>query len=80
MLDRDPLSTVVRVSLPGSEFGETMIVLRTWLDRQNIQPTAFKTAPDGVDGYTFTIGFRSPEDAGRFRSEFGNPTGPALAA
>jgi hypothetical protein len=72
MLDRDPPSTVVRVSLRGSEIGETMIVLRTWLDREKIQPTGFLAAPDPAPhGYTFPIGFRSREDANRFRAEFG---------
>ena len=80
MFDRDPLSTIVRVSSQSSEFGETMSVLRTWLDGQKIQPTTFKAAPDSSLGYVFTIGFRSPEDADRFQAEFVNPSRAALAA
>ena len=78
MFDRDPLSRTVCAQ--GSDFGETMSVLRTWLDSQKIQPTIFKAAPDGDLGYVFTIGFRSPEDADRLGAEFANPSRAALAA
>ena len=82
MFNRDPLSTVVRVSVQGSEIAETMSLLRTWLDSQNIQPTGFLAAADPTpSGYTFNIGFRSPEDADRFRAEFGGDVSrPSLAA
>jgi outer membrane lipoprotein-sorting protein len=64
-------TTVVRVS-PGQQLGETMIRLRTWLDREKIQPAEFKTAVDGK-GYKFTIGFLNTNDVERFRAQFGAP-------
>jgi hypothetical protein len=69
MSDRDPLTTVVRLS-QGDQLGETMKRLRIWLDSERIEPSEFKTAVDAA-GYTFTIGFRRPQDAKRFRAQFG---------
>jgi hypothetical protein len=64
-----PFITVVRLS-PGDELGATMATLRSWLDRQKIQPATFITAVS-AGTYTFTIGFRSDQDADRFRAQFG---------
>jgi outer membrane lipoprotein-sorting protein len=69
MLDRDPLSIVVRLS-EGDELGETMKKLRIWLDSETICPANFKTEADAA-GYTFTFGFRTTQDAERFRARFG---------
>jgi hypothetical protein len=44
--------------------------LRIWLDSERIEPSDFKTAADGA-GHSFTIGFRRPQDAKRFRAQFG---------
>ena len=44
--------------------------LRIWLDSEGIEPSDFKTAAEAT-GYTFTIEFRRPQDAKRFRAEFG---------
>jgi len=69
MSDRKPLTSVVRLSR-GDELGATMKRLRIWLDSERIEPSDFKTAADAA-GYTFTIEFRSPKDAKRFRTQFG---------
>jgi hypothetical protein len=69
MSNRTPLTTVVRLS-QGNELGATMKRLRIWLDSERIEPSDFKTAADAA-GYTFTIGFRRPQDAKRFRTQFG---------
>jgi hypothetical protein len=64
-------SIVVRLS-PGQYLGETMIRLRTWLDREKIQPAEFSTAVD-AKGYKLTLGFVNTDDAERFRAQFGAP-------
>jgi len=66
---RDPYTSTVRLS-EGDALGTTMNKLRAWLDAQKIQPAEFRTSADGR-GYTFTIGFRTIEDATRFRAQFG---------
>ena len=66
MSNRTPLTTLVRLS----QLGATMKRLRIWLDSERIEPSDFKTAVDAA-GYTFTIGFRRPQDAERFRAQFG---------
>jgi hypothetical protein len=66
MSDRDPLTAVVRLSA-SDELGEAMRRLRIWLDGEKIQPAVFATGADAA-GYTFTIGFRSAQDANRFRT------------
>ena len=69
MFDRDPLTTVVRVS-KGDQLGKTMNRLRTWLDSEKVYPVSFRTDAD-ARGYVFTIGFRDTSDANRFRAQFG---------
>ena len=61
----------IRVSL-GSPLGETMNKMRTWLDRQKIQPREFKTGVDGK-GYAFTIAFSNEDEAELFRQQFQVP-------
>jgi hypothetical protein len=60
--------TVVRLS-QSDQLGAAMKRLRIWLDSERIEPSEFTTALD-VAGYTFTIGFRRPQDAERFRAQF----------
>jgi hypothetical protein len=69
MSNRMPLTAVVRLS-QGGELGATMKRLRIWLDSERIEPSDFKTGVDAA-GYSFTIGFRRPKDAERFRAQFG---------
>ncbi|HEU0215797.1 MAG TPA: hypothetical protein VFQ90_03995 [Stellaceae bacterium] len=69
MSNRTPMTTVVRLS-QGDQLGTTMKRLRIWLDGERIEPREFKTVADAA-GYTFTIGFRRPQDAKRFRAQFG---------
>jgi len=46
--------------------------IRTWLDNKKIQPTHFIPIA-GTVGFGFEIGFRSEEDAKRFRQWFVPP-------
>jgi len=66
---RDPYISIVRLS-QGDTLGVTMNNIRVWLDAQKIRPAEFKTSAD-VKGYTFTLGFRTIEEAKRFRAQFG---------
>jgi hypothetical protein len=65
---RDPYTVIVRLS--EGELGRTMMALRTWLDGEKIRPAEFKTQADR-EGYIFTLGFVSLDEADRFRLQFG---------
>jgi hypothetical protein len=65
----DPYTSTIRLS-ESDELGATMNKIRSWLDGQKIQAVTFKTLPDAM-GHIFTIGFRTIEDATRFRAQFG---------
>lgn len=60
--------SIVRLS-EGDELGAIMSRLRTWLDGQKIQPATFKTFVD-AKGYLLENGFRTTDEAGRFRAQF----------
>jgi|HubBroStandDraft_5_1064220.scaffolds.fasta_scaffold1533744_1 hypothetical protein len=70
-----PRIVTVRIRQANS-LGGAMKRIRLWLDDQKIQTTTFTTAAD-AKGYTFTIGFRSNEDASHFRRQFSDTRGPA---
>jgi hypothetical protein len=58
---------IVRLETPaGDQFGDTMNAIRSWLDSREIQPTAFKVAPAGLE-----LAFRHEEEAGRLHQPFG---------
>jgi hypothetical protein len=52
------------------QLGATLMQMRVWLDSENIDLANFRTAAT-AENYTFTIEFRSPQDADRFRAQFG---------
>jgi hypothetical protein len=65
----DHLIVIVRVP-QGDPLGAAMSRIRTWLDSQKIQIAVFATAQE-AGGHAFKIGFRTSEDAERFRAHFG---------
>jgi outer membrane lipoprotein-sorting protein len=67
---------VVHVSEPTS-LGNAMNKIRSWLDEERIEPARFTTATDAT-GHTFTIGFKSIEDANRFHHQFRDAGTPML--
>ena len=57
---------VVRVEKqPQGSFGETMSLIRSWLDHRHIQPTSFQSVADAQSG----VGLRSASTA-RMRHTF----------
>lgn len=64
----DPLTVIVHVS-QDEPLGAAMNRMRSWLDGQKIETTAFATKADS-SGHTFTIGFESSADADRFQHQF----------
>jgi hypothetical protein len=59
---------VVRIEQEGS-FGETMNVIRSWLDHRKIEPAAFKSVAK-VSGVGFEIAFNSEAEAILFGWKF----------
>lgn len=57
---------VVRVQTSDERLDATMQAIHAWLDAENIQVVSFTIDPSG-NGLTLEIGFRSLEDAERFR-------------
>jgi hypothetical protein len=64
----------VRLRVPDGGLGSAMETIRTWLDGQHIQPTSFRTMPDG-GGYLLTITFYAEHEADRFRRRFAEGLG-----
>jgi len=63
----------IRIETPvGTPLGRLMNEIRAWLDSEKIQPTHFRPVAGSV-GFGFEIGFRSEEDANRFREWFVPP-------
>jgi hypothetical protein len=72
---RGPFTVIVRIS-KGASLGETMKRLRLWLDGEKIQIAQFETAVD-AGGLRLSMGFRTIQDADRFRAQFGSPAAEA---
>ena len=63
----------IRIETPlGTPLGRLMNEIRSWLDGEKIQPMYFRPVVGAV-GFGFEIGFRSEEDAKRFRVWFVPP-------
>jgi hypothetical protein len=60
---------VVRIEQEGS-FGETMNVIRSWLDHRKIEPASFKSVGKVDSGVGFEIAFNSEAEAVLFGWEF----------
>jgi hypothetical protein len=63
-----PLTVLVETPV-GKPIGPTMNAIRSWLDSQKIQTTAFKIVPT-ARGLGFEIAFGQEHEAQRFRQEF----------
>jgi hypothetical protein len=62
---------VVRVEKkPAGSFGETMNVIRSWLDHRQIQPVSFTPVANARSGIGFEIGFNSEDEAHLFKEAF----------
>ena len=63
---------VVRVEKQpgGLSLGETMNVIRSWLDHRKIQPASFNSVFNGQSGVGFEIGFNSEDEAHLFEDAF----------
>jgi hypothetical protein len=62
---------VVRVEKQSEgSFGETMSLIRSWLDHRHIQPTSFQSVADAQSGIGFEIGFNSEDEAHLFKAAF----------
>ena len=62
---------VVRVEKQSEgSFGETMSLIRSWLDHRHIQPTSFQSVADAQSGVGFEIGFNSEDEAHLFKAAF----------
>ena len=71
----DPLTVRVRV-FQSDSLGDAMSKMRLWLDGEKIQLAMFKTGVD-ARGYMLDVGFRTIDDAERFRAQFPAPdSGP----
>jgi len=58
---------VVRVEKQSEgSFGETMSLIRSWLDHRHIEPASFQS----VAGIGFEIGFNSADEAHLFKAAF----------
>ena len=53
----------------GTPIGEIMNEVRSWLDRNRIEPIDFKTVV-GREGIGFEIRFRNDDEAERFHRDF----------
>jgi RNA polymerase sigma-70 factor (ECF subfamily) len=62
---------VVRVEKrPEGSFGETINVIRSWLDHRHIQPVSFTPVANARSGVGFEVGFNSEDEAHVFEREF----------
>ena len=66
--------TVPAVIYAQGPLANTLDQIRKWLDREKIEPLAFKTLV-GQSGIGFEISFRTEREAERFQEQF-----PALVA
>lgn len=74
MMARTDPAIKIRIETPlGTPLGRLMNDIRTWLESEKIQPAHFIPIV-GTVGFGFEIGFRSEEDAKRFRQWFAPPT------
>jgi hypothetical protein len=73
LLGANPLVVHVETTF-GEPIGSTMNAIRTWLDSQKIQTTAFKIVPT-ARGLRFEIAFSQEHDAERFRQQFASEEG-----
>jgi hypothetical protein len=60
----------IRVEKPETALAETMNEMRTWLDKNGVQPVEFKIAMTGMPGIAFDIQFRSEDEAALFEQVF----------
>ena len=66
------LATPIKIEVhgpTGTPIGHIMNEVRSWLDRNRIEPIEFKTVV-GREGIGFEIRFRTEEEAQRFQREF----------
>jgi hypothetical protein len=62
---------VVRVEQQSEgSFGETMSLIRSWLDHRHIEPTSFQSVADAQSGIGFEIGFNNADEAHLFEEAF----------
>jgi len=62
---------VVRVEKQSEgSFGETMSLIRSWLDHRHIEPASFQSVADTERGIGFEIGFNSADEAHLFKAAF----------
>jgi hypothetical protein len=59
----------VRIERSG-EYAQTMIDMRTWLDRHGIQPIGFRTCPAPRGSFTVVLSFSRADQANRFAKAF----------
>ena len=59
-----------KIETPEADLGSTMGRIRSWLDANKIEPIEFKTASDGNAAVSFTIRFRSVDEAALFVRDF----------
>ena len=62
---------IVHVGKQPGGFGETMNVVRSWLDHHKMQSASFKPVADDNGSMGFEIGFSSENEARLFRTAFG---------
>ena len=65
-----PIVVHVEKQPGGLSLGETMNVIRSWLDHRKIQPASFNSVFNGQSGVGFEIGFNSEDEAHVFEQEF----------
>ena len=66
------LATPIKIEVhrpTGTPIGDILNEVRSWLDRNRIEPIEFKTAV-GRKGIGFEIRFRTEDEAQRFQREF----------
>ena len=73
MLGANPLVVFVETKF-GEPIGSTMNAIRSWLDSEKIQTTAFKIVPT-ERGLKFEIAFGQEHEAERFRQQFASNDG-----
>jgi hypothetical protein len=54
-------------------FARTMTDMRTWLDRNGIEPVSFHTRPSRRGGFRVELRFSYSDQADRFAQAFGQP-------
>lgn len=59
----------VKIERSG-EYGQTMIDMRTWLDRHGIQPIGFRSCSTLHGRFTVVLSFSRADQANRFAKAF----------